>query len=176
MADSDSLPPVPTGSLCSPGRYRPCARSFASSGPGRGPRGPGHLLAGLPLVGVARTETSGSPRFPGGPLARMPRSSTPAGPRRSGHCDRAASPSGNVTPSAPAIVTFGARSRGLRTRCLRFAAWVAPGPRKTRFRLAANLGRAGLATRRTPQGGFERRLCFRHLILLLQAWPGARHG
>jgi hemoglobin len=31
-----------------------------------------------------------------------------------------------------------------RLRCLRFAAEVAPGPRKTRDRLVANLGRAGL--------------------------------
>jgi hypothetical protein len=43
---------------------------------------------------------------------------------------------------------FGAQSRGLQTRCLRFAARVTPLPRKTRFRLAANLCRAGL----TPAG------------------------
>jgi hypothetical protein len=45
---------------------------------------------------------------------------------------------------------FGARSHGFRTRCLRFAARVAPGPRNTRFRLVASLCRTGLVTRRTP--------------------------
>ncbi len=38
---------------------------------------------------------------------------------------------------------FGARSHGFRTHCLRFAARVAPDPRKTRFRLVASLYRAG---------------------------------
>ena len=41
---------------------------------------------------------------------------------------------------------FGAQSRGLRAPCERFAPWVTPGPRITRFRLAANLGRMGLDT------------------------------
>ncbi len=40
-------------------------------------------------------------------------------------------------------------------RCLRFAAGVSPGPRKTRFRLLAGLYRAGLATRRVPTKGFR---------------------
>ena len=51
------------------------------------------------------------------------------------------------------ILSFEALSRGSRTRCLRFAAFlpalaVVP-PRKTRFRLVANLCRAGVDT---PQG------------------------
>jgi hypothetical protein len=41
-----------------------------------------------------------------------------------------------------------AQSHGLATPCVRFAAKVAPGPRNTRFRLVANLCRAGL----TPAG------------------------
>ena len=44
----------------------------------------------------------------------------------------------------PRLTSFGAQSHGPHTRCLRFAARVAPGPRKTRFRLVALLGRAGL--------------------------------
>ena len=43
---------------------------------------------------------------------------------------------------------FGAQSRGLRAPCERFAPWVTPGPRITRFRLAADLGRMGLDTHR----------------------------
>lgn len=65
---------------------------------------------------------------------------------------------------------FGAQSHGLQAHCLRFAAGVTPRPRKTRFRLAANLGRAGVATRWIPTRGFELSL---HLILLAQALPGA---
>lgn len=46
--------------------------------------------------------------------------------------------------------SFEALSHGFRTRCLRFAAWVIPGPRKTRYRLVVDLYRAGLATRWAP--------------------------
>jgi hypothetical protein len=53
-------------------------------------------------------------------------------------------------PRAPYVeINFGAQSRGLSTRCLRFAARIAAGPRKTRFRLVANLCRADL---RAPTG------------------------
>lgn len=44
-------------------------------------------------------------------------------------------------------LVFEAQSRSSSARCLRFAARVAPAPRKTRFRLADRLGRTGLATR-----------------------------
>ncbi len=37
---------------------------------------------------------------------------------------------------------------GLRAPCERFTPWVTPGPRITRFRLAADLGRMGLDTHR----------------------------
>jgi len=33
--------------------------------------------------------------------------------------------------------SFEAQSHGLQTPCVRFAAWVTPGPRNTRFRLPA---------------------------------------
>lgn len=68
------------------------------------------------------------------------------------------------------IAAFGARYRRPRTRCLRFAAALAGGPRKTRFRLAVlGLGRSGLA----PAGRVERFQSL-HVILLSQACPGAR--
>jgi hypothetical protein len=50
------------------------------------------------------------------------------------------------------FVLSGLNSHGLRTRCLRFAAFLSRRivqPRKTHFRLVANLYRAGLVTRRT---------------------------
>lgn len=45
-------------------------------------------------------------------------------------------------------LAFGAQSRGLSARCLRFAARLATEPRKTRLRLVGQPYRAGLGTRR----------------------------
>jgi len=61
-------------------------------------------------------------------------------------------------------MAFEAQSHGLGTRCLRFAAWVAPSRRKTRFRLLAKFYRTGFH----PQGSIER-FQLRHRILLSQA-------
>ena len=44
-----------------------------------------------------------------------------------------------LTSWAPTIQSsFGAPSQGLHARCLRFAGWIAPAPRKTRSRWVAN--------------------------------------
>ena len=53
---------------------------------------------------------------------------------------------------------FGAQSHGFSDRCLRFAARVAPAPRKTRSRLVANPLPAGLLPARAPVRSFSRRL------------------
>lgn len=57
----------------------------------------------------------------------------------------------------------------LHTRCLRFAARVTPAPRKTCFRVAANLSRAGYF----PRGSLVRFPLSLHRFLLTQALPGA---
>jgi hypothetical protein len=49
----------------------------------------------------------------------------------------------------------GLHRRARPPRCLRFAAGVSPGPRKTRFRLLAGLYRAGWVARRVPTKGFR---------------------
>ena len=64
---------------------------------------------------------------------------------------------------------FGAQSRGLRTPCERFAPWVTPGPRITRFRLAADLGRMGLDTHRVSNK--VSKITSRHLVPLDRAFP-----
>ena len=69
---------------------------------------------------------------------------------------------------------FGAQSRGLRAPCERFAPWVTPGPRITRFRLAADLGRMGLATHRVSNK--VSKITSRHLVPLDRAFPGTRVG
>ena len=70
------------------------------------------------------------------------------------------------------IGAFGAPSRGLHALCVRFAAGVAPGPRNTRFRLVASLGRSGLS----PAGSRRRFPACLSLYIafpLHQALPGA---
>ena len=64
---------------------------------------------------------------------------------------------------------FGAQSRGLRAPCERFAPWVTPGPRITRFRLAADLGRMGLDTHRISNK--VSKITSRHLVPLDRAFP-----
>ena len=57
-------------------------------------------------------------------------------------------PSEQRNPSAFAPMHFGTQLRGLHAPCERFASWVAPGTRITRFQLAADLGWMGLDTHR----------------------------
>ena len=63
----------------------------------------------------------------------------------------------------------GAQSRGLRAPCERFAPGVTPGPRITRFRLAADLGRMGLDTHRVSNQ--VSKITSRHLVPLDRAFP-----
>ena len=67
--------------------------------------------------------------------------------------------------------SHGAQSHGLLARCLRFAAWVAPEPRKTRFRLVASLAGQDWLPAGSPTQGFGSASL--HPFLLAQAWPGA---
>ena len=64
---------------------------------------------------------------------------------------------------------FGPQSRGPRTPCERFAPWVTPGPRITRFRLVADLGRMGLDTHRVSNK--VSKITSRHLVPLDRAFP-----
>ena len=115
-------------------------------------------------------ETTRPPGFPGNPPARMPRASTPARslpprPLRSGDVSL---PS-NARRRPSQTMHFGAQSRGLRAPCERFAPWVTPGPRITRFRLAADLGRMGLVTHRVSNK--VSKITSRHLVPLDRAFP-----
>jgi hypothetical protein len=71
----------------------------------------------------------------------------------------------------PQLTYFGAQSHSLHTRCLRFATRVTPEPRKTRFRLVANLCRAGLTARWVPLQGFSNASS---LLPPCPSFPGAR--
>lgn len=64
----------------------------------------------------------------------------------------------------PQPETLGAQSRGPHARCLRFAARVAPAPRKTRFRLVTNLAGRGSIPRKVPLEGSSN-ASFHHFLL-----------
>jgi hypothetical protein len=89
------------------------------------------------------------------PCARAPLSD-PGGTSAPGHCGASMLPVTYISAPAPTIGSFEALSRGIRTRCLRFAGRVAPPPRKTRFRLVASLCRAGLPPAGSATEGFRR--------------------
>jgi hypothetical protein len=94
--------------------------------------------------------------------------SDPGGTSALGHYRASVLSSANWTASTPTTnANFGAQSHGPHTGCLRFAGWITPPPRKTRFRRLANLtGRDWL-----PVG--SKRKVSGHPILLSQALPGA---
>jgi hypothetical protein len=66
-------------------------------------------------------------------------------------------PSTNKKVSAPTLkMNFEAQLHGLQTCCLRFAFWVHPSLRKTRFRLLASFAGQGLIPCGVPVQGFYR--------------------
>ena len=160
----------------------PVAPAFRSRGPRRSGRGPG-VGHPVPPAGTCR-EGEGASQVPGEPLVNVPCSPTPAGSRAPGHCGAATRPSVHVNNvGSRDDVDFGAQWHGPLTRCLRFAARVAPAPRKTRFRPLAKLCRAGLVTRRVPIERFPRyiaspfpKLSWRDLILFHFVPPPGQPG
>ena len=115
-------------------------------------------------------ETTRPPGFPGNPPARMPRAPTPARspPPRPLRCGEITfRPTHDVGPHKQCM--SGLNHAALRAPCERFAPWVTPGPRITRFRLAADLGRMGLDTHRVSNK--VSKITSRHLVPLDRAFP-----
>jgi hypothetical protein len=134
---SDFLPSLPRRFVSFARRYRRCALGFAPAAARRYDCGPG-VVHRNPHTGSS-TETTGAPRFLENPTMNVPCSSTPAGPQRSATATLSVLSSAKWTTSTPTIPkNFGAQSHGPFTRCLRFAGWVTPPPRKTRFRVAGH--------------------------------------
>ncbi len=152
------VPPLALLALLPPAKKRSHqqARSFCSSGaPDRTLRDGDDRASQVP----------GRPPCPHAPL------SDPGGTSAPGHLLDA-----SVLPSAsaryrrlPQLLPF----RGSTTRPTNSLSTLRnvgpPTPRKTRFRLAANLCRAGVNTRWVSQEGFQDVFRFLHLFLLLQA-------
>ena len=109
------------------------------------------LRSAVPSIQRRRRRASQVPRRPS---PRMPRLFDPGGTSGAGLRDsrpyvsllRCCLPS-PPTRRLPRLEHFGVQFRSLRARCLRFAARVAPTPRKTRFRLAALPWPGGSSTR-----------------------------
>ena len=115
-------------------------------------------------------ETTRPPGFPGNPPARMPRAPTPARspPPRPLRCGEIAfRPTHDVGPHKQCISGLNHAAYGLPVNA--FAPWVTPGPRITRFRLAADLGRMGLDTHRVSNK--VSKITSRHLVPLDRAFP-----
>ncbi len=125
--------------------------------------------------GLSLAEATGPPRFLGNPcvhaLVSDPGRSTRRALRRKRRSSASVLPSTTLTAWAPATIAFRGSIQGFHARCLRFAARGVPSdPRKTRFRLGANLGRGGP---RDLHGFHHEVSAFYMGFLLIQAWPGA---
>ena len=83
-----------------------------------------------------------------------PTAKDPGGTARPGQYGRAsAAPTCAHGRGSHDVTNFGAEWAGSDTRCLRFARWVAPPGRKTRFRLLARLYRVGSKAHCFPPKG-----------------------
>ena len=146
MRCSESLPPFPPRFVSFARRYHPRTPLFAPYGR-RVPAVMGLETFGITLGSPSRSFSDGGDRasqVPGKPLVHMPCSRTPEGLLESGHYDSRNTAFRNLDRVGSLDYgNFGAESHGLRTRCLRFAGWVTPPPRKTRFRPPASFAGRG---------------------------------
>jgi len=128
------------------------------------------LITRYPRPGLLPWRRQDLPRSWGTPSVLLPCSSTPAGPSCQAFATRRRGPR-YVHDEGSRIGTFEAQSHGFGTGCLRFAGWVTPPPRKTRFRLLAKLCRTGF-----PPAGFLQKVSNSHHVCYppLPSFRGAR--
>ena len=158
MRHSDSSPSIPPRFVAFVRRYHPSTCGFAPSD------------ARCCVHGLGLGEPVPAPRR----SLRWRRRGLPGSRETHPHACHALRPRRDSLPSnarrrPSQTMHFGAQSRGLRAPCERFAPWVTPGPRITRFRLAADLGRMGLDTHRVSNK--VSKITSRHLVPLDRAFP-----
>ena len=156
MRCSESRPPFPPHFVSFAWRYHLSACQFAPAD-GQAPSLPQagtRWSPGRPWSGVFRWRRPGLPGSWGTPT-HVPCSQTPTGPRRQATTTPRYGLPPFVRRRLPRLGSYGAQSHGPYIRCLRFAGWITPPPRKTRFWLLAKLCQAGLVTRRVPTKGFR---------------------
>jgi len=164
-------------------RYHGNTRDFAPGAVECYGVGPG---VGNPVspAGISSVETTGSPMFLGNPYLWLEaRKTRPIRKRWIGRDTSTLAPRSafallsdpggrtcqavTTRPRGPRsdhdegsrIATFEAQSHSFGTGCLRFAGWITPPPRKTRFRLPARLYRTGF-----PPAGFLQKVSNSHHV------------
>ena len=169
MRHSDSSPPIPPRFVAFARRYHPSTCGSLRRTPGATSTASG-LVSRCPRPGGLYDGDDEASRVPGKPTRTHATRSDPGEVAASTASEtrRDDLPS-NARRRPSHSMHFGAQSRGLRAPCERFAPWVSPGPRITRFRLAANLGRMGLDTHRVSNK--VSKITSRHLVPLDRAFP-----
>ena len=169
MRHSDSSPPIPPRFVAFARRYHPSTCGSLRRTPGATSTASG-LVSRCPPPGGLYDGDDEASRVPGKPTRTHATRSDPGEVAASTASEtrRDDLPS-NARRRPSHSVHFGAQSRGLRAPCERFAPWVTPGPRITRFRLAADLGRMGLDTHRVSNK--VSKITSRHLVPLDRAFP-----
>ena len=169
MRHADSSPSIPPRFVAFARRYHPSTCGSLRRTPGATSTASG-VVSRCPPPGNLYDGDDEASRVPGKPTRTHATRSDPGKvPASTASQRRRCSLPSNARrrPSRP--MHFGAQSRGLRTPCERFAPWVTPGPRITRFRLAADLGRMGLVPHRVSNKVLK--ITSRHLVPLDRAFP-----
>ena len=169
MRHADSSPPIPPRVVAFARRYHPSTCGSLRRTPGATSTASG-VVSRCPRPGGLYDGDDEASRVPGKPTRTHATRSDPGEVAASTASEtrRDDLPS-NARRRPSHSVHFGAQSRGLRAPCERFAPWVTPGPRITRFRLAADLGRMGLDTHRVSNK--VSKITSRHLVPLDRAFP-----
>ena len=169
MRHSDSSPPIPPRFVAFARRYHPSTCGSLRRTPGATSTASG-LVSRCPRPGGLYDGDDEASRVPGEPTRTHATRSDPGEVAASTASEtrRDDLPS-NARRRPSHSMHFGAQLRGLRAPCERFAPWVTPGPRITRFRLAADLGRMGLDTHRVSNK--VSKITSRHLVPLDRAFP-----
>ena len=169
MRHSDSSPPIPPRFVAFARRYHPSTCGSLRRTPGATSTASG-LVSRCPRPGGLYDGDDEASRVPGKPTRTHATRSDPGEVAASTASEtrRDDLPS-NARRRPSHSVHFGAQLRGLRAPCERVAPWVTPGPRITRFRLAADLGRMGLDTHRVSNK--VSKITSRHLVPLDRAFP-----
>ena len=169
MRHADSSPPIPPRFVAFARRYHPSTCDSLRRTPGATSTASG-LVSRCPRPGGLYDGDDEASRVPGKPTRTHATRSDPGEVAASTASEtrRCGLPS-NARRRPSHSMHVGAQSRGLRAPCERFAPWVTPGPRITRFRLAADLGRMGLDTHRVSNK--VSKITSRHLVPLDRAFP-----
>ena len=169
MRHADSSPSIPPRFVAFARRYHPSTCGSLRRTPGATSTASG-VVSRCPRPGGLSDGDDEASRVPGKPTRTHATRSDPGEVAASTASEtrRDDLPS-NARRRPSHSMHFGAQSRGLRAPCERFAPGVTPGPRITRFRLAADLGRMGVDTHRVSNK--VSKITSRHLVPLDRAFP-----